>query len=377
MKKISKNKGRALVWVIIVVVIVAGLLWWVAPKSQTQTGPIKIGVVAPLRGDLAQYGVGMKNAIEMAVNDSGLKDKIQLIIEDDNSCSPADDVSAAQKLVNIDKVDAIIGPLCSSSALSMSDITEKNKIFLITPGAAAKTVTMGKKYVFRTVQSDSAGAVSIANLAFDSGYKKVAVFNDASNDAFVQSASDFKEAFKGRGGQIVSSESYLSGDADYRSQLTKIKGASVDALILSGYPKDVGMIVKQARTLRINLPIFSAGSLENQDFINLAGKDAEGVIYPQPKAPTNKESSDFVIAYKKIYNQDPVLYTAESYDATALLIKALMASDKSAGDIKAKIYSLGQNYAGASGIINFEQSGDVNKPMTLMTVRGGKFVEDK
>ena len=360
------------IWWIVGIILVVVIVITVSRGSNTETGPIKIGVITSLSGELAKYGEGMKNAIEMAINDSGAKDKIQLILEDDHSCTIANDVSAVQKLVNIDKVNSIIGPLCSSAMLSISDVTEKNNIFMMTSGASSKTVTVNRNYVFRTVTSDSAGAKKIADLTIGKGYKNISLLHNVANDAYVQEIADFKDTFEGAGGKIIVDESYVSNATDFRSQLTKIKGSQTDALVVSGFPKEVGTLIKQAKALGIKVPILATGeSVGTADLINTAGNDAEGLIFPKAQTPTNKESADFIAAYKKNYGVDPVLYTAESYDAAKILI----AGNRSVDDIKAAVYKMGQNYPGASGMINFEKTGDVTKPYTIVIVKDGKFVD--
>ncbi len=136
-------------WVIGVIIVVA-IIWFGYSAIKTkEVSSIKIGAILPMTGDLATYGGGIKNAAELAVENSGLKDKIQLVVEDDHSCVPADAVGAAQKLINLDKVNGILGAVCSSAVLSVAPITEKAKLILISPSASSKSVTTAGDYVFR------------------------------------------------------------------------------------------------------------------------------------------------------------------------------------------------------------------------------------
>ncbi len=361
----------------IIAIIVIGGIWYVAAKQPKQFGNIKIGVVLPLSGDIAIYGDSVKNAVLLAVENSGIKDKVQLVIEDDNSCDKNSDVSIAQKFVNIDKVNAVIGPMCSSATLATLPVTDPAKIIMVSPTSTSKIITKsGYNFFFRTMESDSAKAILAANFAYGKGYRKAALIFDIANDSFLQQKQDIKETFTAAGGAIVEEESFRTKDVDFRSQLTKIKNSGADIVIVGGFPTESALVIKQARELGINLQIMGAGAeTGTPELITLAGSAAEGFIFPTSEASTNKEHSDFINAYKAKFGEDPQGYgSAEGYDAAMLLVKAIQNSDGTGESIKDNFYNLGQNYMGASGTITFDNNGDVKKPMLMNIVKNGQFV---
>ena len=361
-------------WVagIVVIVLIIGAV--LATNNPSNNEIIKIGAILPLTGDFASYGEGFKNTIALAIENSGLKDRVQLIIEDDGSCAPNQDINATQKLVSIDKVKAIIGPICSSAFLSVLPITEKNKVVLISYGATSKSISGAGKYAFRVISSDADKAIAIANTAYNASYKKAALLYDSSNDQFIQQKDDAKGEYIKLGGQIVADESFQTGNKDFRSQLTKIKNSGAEAIFLGVFPTTQGVLVlKQAKELGIKAQLISLTSETGApDFIKLAGNLTENLIFPYNVTPTNKEYTDFINSYKTKFGKESVTYAAESYDTAMLIIKGMAKSNGTPDDIKNEIYKLGQNYYGASGIINFKLNGDVDKPAIIQQIINGQ-----
>lgn len=351
-------------------------------RVSVQPTIIKIGAILPLTGDLATYGESMRNAILLAKKQSqvssGTGENVQIIFEDDKGCVVKDAVSAAQKLININKVQGIIGTACSSSTLGIATITEKNKIVIVSPSSTSKSITTAGRYVFRTIASDSDKSVAVAKYAYDNGYKKAAILYDQSGDAFVQQQKEVTEAFTKDGGTIVMAESFAAKDTDFRTQLTKIKSSNVQVLFVASLPIEGALIFKQARELGITFPFIATDpSVATQDVITTAGTAAEGVVFPFASTPTNKEYDTFVKDYKATYHSDPTAFAAESYDATLLLIKSIAQSDRSGDSIAAQLMLIGNNFDGASGVITFDQNGDVQKPLVIRTIKNGQFVDLK
>lgn len=368
------NKTLQIIIGIIIIVIIVVLI--VIFYEATPKEAIKIGVIIPLTGDLATYGEGMKNAINLAIENSGLEKRIQLIIEDDRGCIIAEDVSIAQKLVNIDRVKGILGPACSSAFLSVIPVTEETKVILISSSATSKSITNAGNYIFRTIASDADKGIAVAEFAYTRDYRKGALLYDIANDSFVQQRADVKGKFAELGGQISIEESFKTGDTDFRSQLTKIKNSNADVVFIGAFPQEGALVLKQARELGIKLPFISSDSdLGTKDVVDIAGEAAEGLIFPFATTPINKEYTEFVNVYKNKFGKEPPAYALESYDAAALLVKATAESDGTPESIKDELQKIGQNYYGVSGIITFDKNGDVQKPMIIKTIKDGQFVE--
>lgn len=367
------NKTTKIIVGLVIIIVIILAVYLLNPKEVKE---MKIGAILPLTGDLATYAEGAHNAIKLAIEHSGLKDKIQLIVEDDLGCQPKDAVSAAQKLVNIDKVEGIIGAVCTGATLAVAPITEENKIILISPSASSKSITNAGDYVYRTLASDADKSIAVAKYAYNKGYKKAALLFDTANDSFIQQRTDAEETFEKLGGQIVISEEFITKDKDFRSQLTKIKSSDAQIVFMGAFPKEGALALKQAEELGINLIFISTEtSLGTQDVVDVAGDAANGLIFPFATTPDNKEYTEFINAYKAKYGQDAPAYAAESYDAGMLLVKALAKSDRTSEDIKNKLQKIGQKYYGASGVITFDENGDVQKPMVIKIIKNGQFIE--
>jgi len=371
----SKNTKVIIGVIVVAVIILIGYLIY-KPGAPTTKESIKIGVILPFTGDLASYAEGVRNAINLATENSGYKDKIQIIAEDDHGCLPPDAISAAQKLINIDKTKAIIGSLCTGATLAIAPIAEQNKVIVIAPSATGKNLTNAGEYVFRTIASDADKSIAVAKYAYSKGLRKAALLFDSSQDALVSQRDDVKTTFTGLGGAIAIEESFISSDKDLRTQLNKVKSSDVDVIFIAALPDTVGLALKQARTLGVNTQFISSDtSGGTKPVIDIAGSSAEGLIFPFAITPSNKEYTDFINNYKEKYGTEPSAYAAEGYDAAAILIKAMFASNGTADSIKDQLFKIGKDYYGASGVISFDQNGDVQKPMVIKTIKDGQFVE--
>jgi branched-chain amino acid transport system substrate-binding protein len=284
-------------------------------------------------------------------------------------------VTAAQKLLNIDHVVAIYGPMCSSEALSIRSLTEPKKIPMIISAATSKTLTGAGHYIFRTISSDSVRAYTAADYVYSKGFRKGAFLFDNGQDAFIQEKNDAKEEFTKDSGQAVDEDSFGTNDGDFKTQLTKVKASGADVIFVSSFYKAMALIVKQARSLGISAQFVALDdAVDVPQFLDLAGKAGEGVVVPAMVIPTNPESTSFAARYKAKFGIDPTSYTAEGYDAMMLLLKAINAGGVSGDAVRANLLKIGNNYPGASGIITFDANGDVQKPAVIKVAKNGQFV---
>ncbi|AKM77979.1 MAG: Extracellular ligand-binding receptor [Candidatus Wolfebacteria bacterium GW2011_GWC2_46_275] len=374
MNKITKS-----VLLIAVATLILGGSYSVYKKQGgSEEQMIIIGAVLPLSGDYAPYAEGSRNAAIMAIEDSGMQDRVKFIVEDDKGCMPVGGVSAAQKLINIDKVNALYGPMCSSEALSVAPLTEPVKIPMVIAAATSKTLSGAGNYIFRTIASDSVRSYAVAKYAYEKGFKKAAFMFDNSQDALVQEKNDAKEAFVSAGGEAVLEDSFGGKDMDFKTQLSKIKASGADVVFIGASYKQVALMVKQAREMKISVQFVSTDeSVDIKEFFVTGGSYVEGVIAPAMVKPSTEESKTFAARYKARFGVDATIYTAEGYDAMMLLLKAIKEEGMSGDEIKAGLLKVGNNYPGASGIITFNEKGDVTKPAVVKVAKNGVFEEIK
>src|SRR3989344_5259538 len=179
---------KNVIWALVVIVILTLLFTWGGDKVPKETGPIKVGVIAPLTGDAAAYGEPLTNIVKMAVeevNNAGGVDgrTIELVIED-GKCNGKDGGSATQKLVNVDGVKVILGGFCSSESLAAIPIAEAAKVLVLSAGSSSPDLTGASPYFFRNYPSDSAQGKVLAQIAYnDKGWKKVAFLQEQTDYA--------------------------------------------------------------------------------------------------------------------------------------------------------------------------------------------------
>lgn len=351
------------------------LLLSCSQKSDT----IKIGAILPLTGDGARYGQSAKNGIELAlslINEvGGISGKSISIIYEDSQMLPREGINAINKLINIDKVQVIIGAMASSVTLSIAPIAEQNKIVLLSPASSTPEITEAGDYVFRNTYSDIYEGERMGKYAYNQlGFSQVAILH-INNDFGVGLSNEFSNSFNNAGGEILINESYQQGVTDFRTQLTKIINVKPDAIYLVGY-SEMGYIVRQMRELVIVQPIISCIMFQDPKILQIAGEAAEGIIYSYPSYNPDSDSkhiSDFVSKYEKKFNEEPDIYAASAYDALNILAKAIDSNGIKSNDIKDGLYSI-RNYPGVTGDTSFDKNGDVIKPIGIKKVNNRNFI---
>lgn len=334
---------------------------------------IRIGAILPLTGDGAKYGEEAKNGIDLALEE--LKDqKISVFYEDDQGTSNGA-VNAFNKLITGNKVPVIIGPMFSSTALSIAPLGERNGVVIFSPSASSPELTNAGDYFFRNWPSDVYEGGDMGQFAFDIlKLRRVAILS-VNLDYGVGLTNVFKKAFESLGGRVLTVEHYDQGATDFRTQLSKIKSLSPEGLYLPGYYAEIGLILRQAKELRVKTKFLSGVGFDNPKVLEIARDAAEGVIFARPYY--DPESRDpkvksFVEHFTRKYVKPPGIYAAHAYDALNIVVDAIRMGGYNTESIKNNLYRL-KGFPGVSGITSFDGNGDVEKAIQLMKVQGGKF----
>ncbi|KQL54473.1 ethanolamine utilization protein EutJ [Heyndrickxia shackletonii] len=296
---------------------------------------IVIGENLELSGGVASYGSSADKGIALAleeINKKGIDGKKLKIVKVDNKSDQQEATSAALKLITQNKVSAIIGAATSGDTLAQVQIVDKKKVPLITTSGTASNITYDKgklnEFVFRTCFIDPFQGVVSANFASNNlNAKNAAIFIDSSSDYAKGLASNFKDTFTKNGGKIAKEEAYLAKDTDFRAQLTNIKAKNPDVIFVPGYYEEVGLIVKQARDLGINVPIMGGDGWDSPKLVELAGAKAlNNTFITNHYSSGNTEDQkvqDFVKAFKDKYGQEPDGFNALGYDSLYLIADAI------------------------------------------------------
>lgn len=296
--------------------------------SKNDGNTVKIGGVAPLSGAVAVYGVECKNGIDLAVEEinaaGGINGKqVQFVCEDDEG-APDKTVNAFKKLTTKDGIKVVIGSLTSGCTQAITTLAQAGKVIQIAPAATAPAITDAGNYIFRACFIDPfQGTVGGKFAAENLGKRRAAILYDIGNDYSVGLADNFKISFTENGGEIVSVESYATGDKDFNAQLTKIKNANPDVVYLPDYYGTVALIAKQLRAQGIDTPIVGAdgwdGLFEN------AGDEVLNGFYSNHYAVDSTEPAvqKYVNAFRAKYNKDPNSFAALGYDSVYMLKDAM------------------------------------------------------
>lgn len=363
---------RFSVFLAILLVVIAGLIVINSTTglfSLNTNDEIIIGYATPLTGDAASWGIPPKEGIELAYKQVNSKN-VKLFFED-SKCDPKEAVISATKLIQIDKVDVIIGEICSGATLSIAPLVEENKVVLISPASTNPTITNAGDYIFRVVPSDALRGQAFAKFVYDEKKRNVAILyiNNASGEGGMKS---FKETFIQLGGKITSVDTYNEKDTDIRLQLYKIKNLNIDTLVILSFVKDSIMVIEQSHEIGLNSPLyFQTEAIEDPSVMSLSKDLLENITYILPAESNTKETENFKQIFSSMFNKDAGVFAAEGYDAFNLIVKSSQNCNTNYSEcIKQNLYKT-KNYDGASGIIKFNKYGDVYKPQNIKRIKNG------
>ncbi len=379
---------KALTLVVVFIFLIVVALSFMASGKKEEVKSYKIGGIFAITGPASWLGEPERNTAVMVadmVNKKGGINgiPIELIIEDTvGDATKA--VNATKKLINSDKVLAIIGPSRSGTTMAVIPIVEKAQTPLISCAAAETIVKPVKKWVFKTPQLDRHAVIKIYEYMKKHGITKIAImsgttgFGNAGREQLKKLAPEY-------GIKIVADETYGPKDTDMTPQLTKIRGTDAQAIVnWSIVPAQV-IVAKNMRQLGMNIPLFLSHGFGNIKYVKAAGEAAEGIIFPAGRllvadqVPDSNPQKKVLMEYKKLYEErynEPVsTFGGHAWDAMWILINAI----KKAGADKAAIRDAIENtkgFVGTAGIFNFspeDHNGLTPDSFEMLTVKNGKF----
>jgi branched-chain amino acid transport system substrate-binding protein len=339
---------------------------------------IKVGEFGSLTGENASFGTSQNEGVQMAVetiNQAGgvLGNKIYLIVED-NQTKQGQTTSIVHKLIYQEHVAALIGEEASSKTLEAAPIAQEAKIPLISPGATNPKVTEVGDYIFRVCFIDDFQAAVIARFVLEKlGKTKVAFMTDVKQDYSVGLTQFVKDCFFKDGGQVVKAQSYSSGDKDFRAQLTDIKSANPEVIIITGYYPEVSLIVRQARQLGIKALFVGGDGWDGASLIPVAGKTIEGAYFSNhfSSEANSPAVQDFVSKYRAKYHRTPDAFAALGYDAVNLLADAIQRAGTTDPKKLRDAIASTTDFPGVTGRITIDPDRNANKSAVVLTIKDG------
>jgi branched-chain amino acid transport system substrate-binding protein len=370
-------------YIMMAIILMAVLIF--AGCSQTPTGniiqetkePIKIGFIAPLTGDVSSIGQSTKKSVELAVaeiNSMGGVDGRELkVIYEDGKCSGKDANNAANKLINIDEVDYIIGGICSAETMSFAVVAEESKTLVISPCSSNADITNMGDYIFRAYPSD----LFQGKFAAEYAYNEL----DARRVAILASQSDwgaglkkvFRDTFVALGGEIVLIEEFPQGSADLRTSFIKVKELNPDLIYMPAYTESSVNGLKQAEELGITTQLFGGDAWSDRTIWERTKGYADGNLYVEVDVEIPEA---FETKFRNAYGSDAevTLCAPQAYDVVRILTGVISQVGTNPTNVKNALYKI-QPYSGVSGKISFDSNGDLNEAgYVVMEITNGKPV---
>ena len=369
---------KIIVGIIVLAVVVWGGVKLFETKEEKTKEPIKIGAALSLTGKAAYYGEQTKNGLELAIEkikEENYPFELELIYEDTQSdATPA--VSAINKLIDIDKVKLIIGPIRSSDVLAAAPIAEKNRVVLFITVASTDEITQAGDYIFRNRETSAPHGKRMAEFLINKGIRRVAVFSSKSPNS-IGYRKFFMDNFKQLGGQIVLFAEYDEKNNDFRTDISKVKNSGAEAFyVVPTFGKDGGLMTKQIRELGYKQLITTTPVPESTEFLDTSGIYSEGVVFTSPAFDIDDpDIQDYRTSYKMAYGKESDFISANAYDAMNIIADAVKTCKGDDSEcIKNYLYKV-KDYPGVGGLTSFDQNGDVAKLVIIKTVKNGQFVK--
>lgn len=353
-----------------------------AVASLSPAQDIVIGHFGSMTGNTATFGISTDEGVRLAaeeINAAGgvLGRKIRVVTADTQS-KPEEAVTAVQKLINQDRVVALIGEVASSRSIAAAPVAQRRGIPMLSPASTNPKVTRIGDYIFRSCFIDPFQGAAMANFATDKlKMKRLAILYDVRNDYSIGLREFFTETVKKNGGQIVADESYGEGDIDFRAQLTKIKNASPDGIYVPGYYTEVGLICRQARELGIAVPLMGGDGWDSDKTFAIGRDAVNGCYFTNHYSPDEDrpEVRRFVEAYRKRYNgKQPDAMAILGYDAMHLMADAIRRAGSTKGKTIRDALAATKDFPGASGTITIDQDRNARKPIVILKIENQKTV---
>ena len=349
-----------------------------APDRST----IKIGFFGDLTGPTFNFGKSAYNGVLMAADEinqyGGINGRrIDVVIEDDKG-SPESAARLTAKLIDHDKVIAIIAGGTSGNSRAAAPKAQASHVPLISPSSTDPAVTQTGDYIFRACFVDSFQGEVMASFAVNTlKAQKAAILFDFNSPYGLGLTEYFKDSFTRLGGKIVAEQSYTQGDADFKGQLSTIRSAEPDVIYIPGYYGDVALIAKQARMIGLTQPLLGGDGWDAPELWQLGGDSLNGsyitthysIDDPSPAIEA------FVNTYKQRYgNLLPDAHAALAYDATRLLFDAITRAGSTDSAKIRDALAQTKNFGGVTGIITMDANRNAIKPAVVLKLQDVKSI---
>lgn len=353
--------------------------------SGNNSDTIKVGLNYELSGNVATYGTDLSDGVEMALEEinanGGLLGKQIEVIKMDNTSDSAEAANISTRLITRENVVTILGAATSGNTKGAIPISTQNSVPLVSASATADDVTVDsngnvRDYIFKTCFSDSYQGITMANFAYnDLGLTKAAILTENTSDYSIGITNNFKDEFASLGGTIVGEEAYQSKETDFKAVLTNIRAANPDVLLVPGYYEEVGLIVKQARELGLNIPVLGGDGYDSPKIVELAGAEALNDVYysnhysPMDTAP---EVAAFREAFQEKFNKEAGAFHALGYDLGYFFADAVERAGEATPEKIKDAMAATVDFPGITGTLSIDEFHNPIKAVTILELVNGE-----
>ena len=349
------------------------------PQLTGISGETSIGLLYPMKGRLAVTGAQMKQGFDMAleeINRAQRGDALIKFIPVDDTSTVDGAVEAYNRLIHETDVPAIIGPTTSSQCEAAFPIAQENRIVAFSPTSAATGLSALGDFIFRvTLTSDAHIPSSVRVTKEKLDYKRVALIYDELHAIALSGANAFRQALTENGVEILTSETFQTGETDFSAQLARIKESNPEAIFIAALPQDMPEIMIQTRDLEIPFSVpFIVPELSIDD-VRAAGAAGEGLISSASWLSTdpNPLNQGFIHNYRATYGVEPNTWAAHSYATVYILAEAIANAQSTDSEAIRDAMTNIKDSDTVLGKFSFDANGDAVHDAIILTVENGQF----
>ena len=337
-------------------------------RAETQR-KFRIGVITPLTGKAATYGTDVWNSLQFAAEKLG-RDQFELLVEDDK-CMPGEAAKAAQKLALIDRVDAVVGPVCSGAVFAAAPILERARIPVMITNASADKISEAGDYIFRSKPSNGYPA----RVLFDhisQKHKRLGMISEQTD--FAQDIKlTFTSLADAKNLEVIA-EDFLPDTTDFRSLLVKMQKRGMDGLLINPQTEETfALILRQVKSLSLEVPLYGIYFPGSPTFLHLAGEDANGIVFAMTPLISEFIKDDAKGLFEEFSKKYGGIKSIEVLFATTYEgFRALRDALTSEQDVRKYLYTT--NFNGIWGSYSFDERGEIlGMPFKLKRIVAGKI----
>jgi branched-chain amino acid transport system substrate-binding protein len=361
----------------ILLIVVAGCA---ATQPGTSGEKIRVGAFLSLTGPTQSFGVSSLNSFQLAteeVNRAGGIDgrQVELIPADDHS-KTEEVVGVVTKLIEQDKVHALLAEPVSTRAIAAAPVAQSRKVVMISAASVKPELTMQGDYIFRACFISSAEGEAIAKFAVDKlKSKTAAILLDNANDYSVVLAGFFKESFTKLGGKVIDQQNYAASDKDISKQVAAIKSLKPDLIFAPGFYTTAGMVAAEVKKQQTGATLMGSDGWDSPELLKGNTADFEGVYFANHfwVGSDDALAKKFVAEYSAKYGMPPDALAAASYDAARLLFEAIRKAKSTESAAIRDALAQSKDFPGVTGRITLDANRNANVPVYILRIDGGKY----